>query len=54
LDEAHKNPPAAALAGARRHGPRRDEERRQREAIWAEHQAILDNPPLPCPRIRTL
>jgi len=33
---------------------RQDEERRQREAIWAEHQAILDNPPRPCPRIRTL
>ena len=24
---------------------REDEERRQREAIWAEHQAIIDNPP---------
>jgi hypothetical protein len=33
-----------------------DEERRRREAVWAEHQAILDNPPLPLarPRIRSL
>jgi hypothetical protein len=33
----------------------RDEERRRREAIWAEHQAIIDNPPPgPGPRIRHL
>lgn len=35
-----------------------DEERRHAEAIWAEHQAILDNPPsraeLAPPRIRSL
>ena len=32
-----------------------DEERRRAEAIWAEHQAIIDNPPpRPGPRIRSL
>jgi hypothetical protein len=32
------------------------EERARREAIWAEHQAIIDNPPAPVarPRIRSL
>ena len=35
---------------------REEEERRRREAIWAEHQAILDNPPPPRakPRVRSL
>ena len=33
---------------------KREEERRQAEAIWAEHQAILDNLPRPEPRIRRL
>jgi hypothetical protein len=34
---------------------KQDEERRRAEAIWAEHQAILDNPPPgPGPRIRSL
>ncbi|HKP33315.1 MAG TPA: hypothetical protein VJT70_00875 [Sphingomicrobium sp.] len=33
----------------------RDEERRRADAIWAEHQAIIDNPPPgPGPRIRSL
>jgi hypothetical protein len=36
----------------------RDEARRQREAIWAEHQAIIDNPPscadIAPPRVRRL
>jgi len=34
----------------------REEERRRAEAIWAEHQAIIDNPPPPLarPRIRSL
>jgi len=34
----------------------RKEERRRAEAIWAEHQAIIDNPPPPLarPRIRSL
>ena len=36
-------------------GRRQDEERRQREAVWAEHQVVLDrlaSPPEP--RIRSL
>ena len=33
---------------------KREEERRQAEAIWAEHQAILDNLPRHEPRIRRL
>ena len=35
---------------------REEEERRRREAIWAEHQAIIDNPPPPLakPRVRSL
>lgn len=37
---------------------RQDEERRRREAIWAEHQAIIDNPPpladTAPPRVRSL
>jgi hypothetical protein len=36
----------------------REDERRRAEAIWAEHQAILDNPPkqnvYAPPRIRRL
>ena len=31
-----------------------DEEQRRRDAIWAEHQAIIDNPWRPEPRIRSL
>jgi hypothetical protein len=43
----------AALKELRR---KQDEDRRQREAIWAEHQAIINNPrpPLARPRIRRL
>ena len=33
---------------------RREGERAQSEAIWAEHQAIIDNPWRPEPRIRSL
>ena len=35
---------------------KREEERKRAEAVWAEHQAIIDNPPPPVarPRIRSL
>ena len=38
----------------RERAARQDEERRHAEAIWAEHQKIIDNPRRPEPRIRRL